>query len=117
VGQDEVGLVLDEVGEGAVALEEAGGGGHAGHQHVLGIVAGPGEGAVDRRSEALDLAVQDGPQQLLLAALEGAVDGGPAAARFPGHVLQGGLRDAPAGDAPEGGLANGVGDVPHRLRR
>ena len=48
----------------------------------------------------------------VLAAGEDAVDGGPAAARLAGDVVEGGLGHAPAGDAAQGGV-----DDPLLLRR
>ena len=58
-----------------------------------------------------------GVDQLVPAAGEGAVDGGPRHLGLPGGVLDGGLGQSPAGHAGVGGLEDPLAGVVHRRRR
>jgi hypothetical protein len=111
VVEDEAdGAVPGEVDRGAAEGVGEGGG------QVGGGVAGLGHDA----QEAGDLALGQQAEQLVLAAREGAVERGPAHPRGPGHVPEGGLGHAPAGDQRHGGVEGPLlggrrhhGDVGH----
>jgi hypothetical protein len=100
VGQDDLGLVeQEELQRGVVPQRPVRLAQPRGQQVLEGVraVEALGQPAV----EALELHLEDGGEQVLLAAGEGPVDRGPAAARLAGDVVEGGLGHAPAADAAE----------------
>jgi hypothetical protein len=100
VGQHDLGLRRDQVLEGLVAGEPAAGGDDAGGEQVL---QGPGtrHGGADQVHRVADLGLGQDGEQGVAPAREGPVDGGSGQAGGLGHVVEGGLGDAPTGDAGE----------------
>ena len=101
--EHDLGLVGEKELQHLVPGQMAGGGDHARDEDVLELVARL-EGRHLDPEEADDLRLHGGREEAVLATGEHPVDGGPAATRLPGHVVEGGLRHAPAAHAREGGV-------------
>ena len=110
VREDDLGLVLEQVGQRPVGREAPGGLDHPGDQHVLEVVGLPhdhGQGGEEPGHLGLDDRVEHG----VLAPGKGPVEGGPGDPRLAGDVVDGGLGRALAGQAAQGGV-----DHPDPLR-
>ena len=76
---------------------------HAGHQHVL-EVGGLTHDHGQRREQARHLGLHHGGDDGVLAAGECPVEGGPGEPGLAGDVIDGGLAQALAGQAGQGGI-------------
>ena len=100
--QDLLGLVLDHELERAVMFEVLRRCGDAGDERVFERVDALHR-FVQRQEEPVEFVGRNQVQQVLFAAGHDPVDGGPAEAGLAGHVVEGGLGEAPAGDATKRG--------------
>jgi hypothetical protein len=105
--EHELRLVLQHESKGVVLQQTAPGVGDPADEQVLEFVDA-GELARQPGEEALELALDHGGDDLVLAARELAVDRGPATSRLPGKVVEGGLGQAPSAHAAKGALADAI---------